>query len=489
MRRLPPVYPVAFVLAALLTLYVNAGEPITVLARPIIVAVLGAFVVQAICSALVRNHDGGALVALALFLILAGLWPLALVLGALPLWWGTISLSRRARGQSSLPRDPLLLGGRILQVFAIALLAVVTLSGILAGAFAWPTLPAAERGANASGDPPNVYLIQLDGYPGFDAVRALGFSNDAFAEGLEALGFEVSREARSNYSQTWPTLASMFQMRYLDEEPGLLPSPADLGEQRRRLHQLMNRGRALSTLHELGYGVSTLTSPFSSTDLSTADTVTRAAQLNEFEELLLRKSGVLSLLGDPAEDWVADQARSWIEANIDAIGAVPGPRLVFNHVMAPHPPFLFASDGEETPLRDCYPRSCPFWVTELAGTETSVEEYSQALQEELAYLNGRVLDRLTRLVADDPDAIVIVYSDHGMRFDEANVAEHFEILFAARTPGRTGVFPDSVSLVNLFPLLFNSYADTGLPVHDYRAWRSGLLPLDLTPVAAEEGRQ
>jgi hypothetical protein len=489
MRRVPPLYPIALVLTALLTLFVNAGEPVTVLPRPIVAAVLGVLVIQALSSALIRNHDVGALVTLALLLLVAGLWPLALLLAALPLWWASISLLRRRRGESPLSTDPLRLGSRILQVFASALLGVVTVSGLLAGAFAWPTRPEVQRVAPAPDDLPNVYLIQLDGYPGFDAVRALGISNDAFGDGLEALGFEVSRSARSNYSQTWPTLASMFQMRYLEEEPGLLPSPADLGEQRRRLGRLMNGGRALSTLRELGYEISTITSPFSSTDLATAERVTRSALLNEFEELLLRKSGLLALLGDPAEDWVADQARSWIEANINGIAAVPGQSLVFNHVMAPHPPFLFTADGSETPLRGCYPRSCPFWVTELAGTETSVEEYGLALQAELSYLNRRVLHRVEQLIADDPGAIVILFSDHGMRFDEANMPEHFEILFAARTPGQTEVFPDSVSLVNLFPLLLNSYADAGLPVHGYRAWRSGLLPLDLAPVTTDEGSQ
>jgi hypothetical protein len=485
MPRTIPLYPLALVLAAVVTLFVNAGEPVTVLPRPVVVAALVVLTVQLLLSLLLRSRELGALATLVGLLMVARLWPLAAALLIAPAWWLVISWSRRRRGLERLSSRSLQVGHRALGVFSGVLLAVVVVFGALSGAFRWygPDTTAAVD-AEGSSTLPNIYLVLLDGYPSLQAVRDLGFDNESFAEELGRLGFEVSRESRSNYSQTWPTLASMFQMGYLQDEAGLLPAPPDLGEQRRRLAKVINTGRALAALRSAGYRIATMPSPFSSTALLAADRVVETGDLNEFEELLLRNSGVLNLFGDAGEAWVVSQERGWIESNIDALGvpAASGPTLTFNHIMAPHPPFLFKADGSATEPRECYPRTCPFWVTELAGTETSVAEYGDALEAELAYLNARILERLETLITQDPGGVVILFSDHGLRFDASGTDEAFENFFAARTPGRQGLFGSSASPVNLFPTLLNEYLRTDFAIAPYRAWRSGLLPLNLSPL-------
>ena len=484
-RRIP-VYPVALVLTALLTLFVNAGEPVTVLPRPVAVAVFLVLALQGLCSFVLRGAARGALATASLLLAVAGLWPLALALLVPPAWWLAISWLRQMRNQPPLSSDSLRIGQRALNIFSVILLVITIGTAVLVGAFRFYGPPRADSSPGGSQlSLPNIYLIQLDGYPGLDSVReTLGIDNESFAASLEAMGFDVVRGSRSNYTQTWPTLASMFEMTYLQDEPGLLPAPADLGEQRRRLAAVMNRGRALDELRAHGYRITTMPSAFSSASLLTADRVIEGGQMNEFEELVLRKSGIIGLLGDWGQSWIASEARARIEAGIDALGeqrpAVP--TFVFDHVLAPHPPFLFEADGSPTPLRSCYPHPCPFWVADLAGTQTTKAGYGQALQAELTYLNHRVLDGVNHLVAADPSAVVILFSDHGMRFDPEDIPEHFENFFAARTPGKAEVFDQQLSLVNVFPELLNAYLGTDIESVPYQAWQSALMPLDLTRV-------
>lgn len=76
------------------------------------------------------------------------------------------------------------------------------------------------------------------------------------------------------------------------------------------------------------------------------------------------------------------------------------------------------------------------------------------------------------IVTARPGAVVIVLSDHGPeeRIDwwepaEPGIRDRVSNLFWARTPGRSGVLPDDISLVNVFARLFNAYFETDLPMH------------------------
>jgi hypothetical protein len=81
-------------------------------------------------------------------------------------------------------------------------------------------------------------------------------------------------------------------------------------------------------------------------------------------------------------------------------------------------------------------------------------------------------------VDQDPDAVIVLFSDHGhqwVRFpygslDDEPLAEFGDmtqrsrILLAARTPGKEGVIPSDIGLVNLLGRLLNAY--TGQPWTD-----------------------
>ena len=71
----------------------------------------------------------------------------------------------------------------------------------------------------------------------------------------------------------------------------------------------------------------------------------------------------------------------------------------------------------------------------------------------------------TVLVASPRPPIILVLSDHGSSLDVTvtNAETRLRNLFAAYTPGHDGLFPDDVTLVNVFPRLLDGYFGLHLP--------------------------
>jgi hypothetical protein len=108
-------------------------------------------------------------------------------------------------------------------------------------------------------------------------------------------------------------------------------------------------------------------------------------------------------------------------------------------------------------------------------------EFGHRLATQVDKLNESVVSTLETIVADDPSGIVIVMSDHGIRHHVDNWDEHFDTLFAARTPGRE-MFADDISPVNVFRRILTDVFGADLPDLPYEAWRSDWnLPMDLAP--------
>lgn len=75
-------------------------------------------------------------------------------------------------------------------------------------------IPAHNSGA---GDSADIFYILLDGYGGEEVLgRYFQIDNEPFYKMLEERGFAVLRKSRSNYSSTIQSLASTFNMDYLD---------------------------------------------------------------------------------------------------------------------------------------------------------------------------------------------------------------------------------------------------------------------------------
>jgi hypothetical protein len=504
-------------LAAAFVLNIALGNEVEVagIVRPLAVAMTFASLLTLAAWAVIRNRWDGALVATVLLLALATPVPayrawevLAPLLGpagtlaafgmmlTLLLGVPAVLALRALRRGRPVPRP----GPGGLNAFAILLLAVVVLSGTL------PRVPAAigqlaERPVEVdvptpAEPPPNIVVILLDGYPRADILqRRLGIDNSAFLAELRNLGFDVADDSRSNYEFTGLTLASMFQMRYLDEVPRLQPLIGTPGAHHDAVRDAAADGSAFTAMRAAGYEVVLAPPDWEHAKLRSAgDRILEHGQLTDLERTALGRTWLLDLVTVVAPNIFTEQERDLLVAqldDLDAFAAAPPaePTFLFIHVPGPHAPQVVDANGDPVRLA-----ARQIGADNPAELGVSREEYERGYAEEVAYMNRRVLAAVERLQATDPMATIIIMSDHGYTQEPmaSDPEARFGNLFAAYTPGVPGLFADAPTPVNVFAILLNAQLGTSLPVHEdgYFLSADEFDPLLLTEalVMACEGR-
>jgi hypothetical protein len=430
-----------------------------------------------------RDRHRGAVLATVVVIVLAGLWPLALLV-ALPLVW---TLLRRLVRRTAVALPSARRISTVLNVLALMAVVIGVFTVVASDPDRLQPQDRADIGVAAE-HAPDIYLVWLDGYPRSDTLReTFDIDNGPFLAGLEERGFTVSRGSRSNYDLTWLTMSSLFHMAYVDSIPQLeQPSDEPIG-QFKQLRRAVNAAPAMNRLRAAGYTVVSSQGAFTDAGFSNAEIVLDDGQLNQFEEQLMRLTTLARLVDFVDPDWFAGQARSWIRSSFEHLRVMAerrqpeGPIAMLAHVMAPHPPFVMAPDGPR-PAPDCHPARCFLWETHLDDLGMTHADYASRLREYLDVTNGMILDALDRVVAARPDAVVILMSDHGTRYRRDDIREHFQSFFAARTPEHDGLFPQDISPVNVFPILFGAYLGDETSLKPYEAWRwPGARPLELVP--------
>ncbi len=329
-----------------------------------------------------------------------------------------------------------------------------------------------------TGDAPDVYNIVLDRYAGSTALaEGFDFDNEPFLTALEERGFHVARHAHANYIKTPLSLVSSLNMDYLDPEP--LVAAQESGRDRDPIHRLL-RGRLVvpSALKELGYQyvhVANWWQP-SATNID-ADRVFRYSGQDEFSAVLAQTT-LLRAFNEPAAapsdpyDWqVLYNHTRYALDKLEQIPDLPGPKFVFAHLLIPHDPYVFDTDGS-------------FTGRALVAERGRVESYRRQLQ----YANTRVLEIIDGIVAEDPDAVILLQADEGpfpARYAEdewafrwrdatdAELEEKFGILFAMRVPGAdvdAAGFHDDITPVNAWRVIFNARFGTDLPMLPETIW-------------------
>jgi len=331
-------------------------------------------------------------------------------------------------------------------------------------------------------------VLILDGYPRADTLADdLGIDNSGFVSELESAGFFVDDASRANYMKTWLSVASMLHLRFVDEIPMLQEPLQNPAGQHRLAGRAIQQAPFADALRERGYEIVTSTSSFTETDLLTADRVLDPGQPTNFENHVMETTMVARIVETVAPGLLARLQVDQAVEGLDHLRSVARERstqpiFMLTHIEAPHTPFAVDAAGDPAPMPDCYPISCSAFDHYFSVLGMTRDEYSERLAGYLAYTNRHVLDAVAEVVRERPDAVVIVLSDHGSRYDEDDPQEHFRNLFAARTPGAADVFPPGTHLVNVFRHLSNAYFDTDFEPMPYQAWFSDGLLLDLAAV-------
>lgn len=463
MSRAVAAAPVLSAMAFVLTIYVDKGQVLEALPRPVLVAAGATVIFQIGAMLLLRNGERGA--AAALLFLLALLDPRLAVL-VLAGWLTVSELAKRrdraVRWQWAAPA--------LAVMFVFSVLRLVSSPAFDLGDFADA---GAVRAADEPVTGPDIFVMLLDGYPRSDTLLSKGYDNSWFERQLESRGFDVARDSHSNYEFTYLVLPTMFHMAHALEIDVVDQAAPDWHHQRRAIREALKASPALQTIREAGYRTVSAGWPASVLTLTAVDDYVDTGGINQFEREVLQSTAIYSWLPELALSHHRDRILGALTAT-EAIATDPSATFMFTHILSPHVPFVFDRAGQ-LPQLQCG-TSCDRFIIYAEASGLTDDEFDAAYADQVHYLNGRVLDTLDGIIESSPDAAIVVFSDHGMRADHAVSAEWFASFMATRTPGHGEFVAEDARPIEIMSRVLNEYFGeaTAVPVDEtyYSPFRS-----------------
>jgi len=288
-----------------------------------------------------------------------------------------------------------------------------------------------------SGEKRNVYYLLFDEYGGDDNLKFyFGYDNGPFWSALEDRGFSVSRTSRNGESCWTDTLVpNMLCLDYVADDA--------MPEKVRRSY--LEKPLLSELFLANGYRVN-LINHRAFLRIQGATELTWGQREDNISEYLFENSIFCKLprIKDSIKarmflnyrDNYAGPLMNAISALESCTGNLDGPTLTVSYIQCPHAPFLFNADGTTRDLSQGYGW---YWKDQSL--------YPAQLQ----YINTVILNTVDSIEEADPDAVILLLSDHGARvslhmveqfggprFDAAGETDYMmNMLLAVRVPGQT----------------------------------------------------
>jgi len=294
----------------------------------------------------------------------------------------------------------------------------------------------------SANQPRDIYLIVLDSYMRSDwLLENLDVNNDEFIQALESLGFTVGDCSRSNYSYTLQSMTSELNMNYLVD--------LDLQMNNLDLSAALKNSAVRKVLENEDYDFVFFETGYPWIEMTDADrfiALDETADWNAFEVMFLETT----LFKIPYDYYLENAVDLSIEDRLIHDRAVninktlnqlnpslrnDAPMFVYAHIISPHPPYLFTSNGNINYDWEQDPR---------ASARLTYE-----------YLNMRMIEVLSTIISESEiEPIIILQSDHG----DGEGGYRNLILNAYYLPdgGSASLYP-AITPVNTFRLIFNHY--------------------------------
>jgi hypothetical protein len=139
--------------------------------------------------------------------------------------------------------------------------------------------------------------------------------------------------------------------------------------------------------------------------------------------------------------------------SMDKLAHMPGPKFVFIHLIQPHPLFVFGPDGLPTN---------PALFMDANGIY-SQENYYSGYRNQVKYISDQLEQAVTTLLAvSSSPPIIIIQGDHAPWLQTGN--DQFKILNAYYLPGHNDLLYPTISPVNTFRLIFDTYLGADYPL-------------------------
>ena len=339
---------------------------------------------------------------------------------------------------------------------------------------------------------PDIYYLIMDGYGRADALQMwYGHDNSDFLNFLKDKGFFVAAEGRTNYAQTALSQSSSLNFQYLDQIPQQISAQSS---NRLPLEAMLESNRLFHALKQLGYRIVTFPTGYLFTDigLNVDQQVAPPGGLTSFQTELLKTTPLPNLLRLFTGKTLYDLHRERILyalAHLPEATSDTAPTLVYAHILAPHPPFVFGQNGE--PLGDdlsAFSLADGNWFTGSMGREAYVEGY----RSQLIFVSNQLRQTVERILSTARrPTIIVIQGDHGPGSmldwedpDKTNFGERMSILNAYYFPDQNyaALYP-GITPVNTFRVILNTYFGAALPLLEDRSYFSRMTrPYDFIDV-------
>jgi len=259
---------------------------------------------------------------------------------------------------------------------------------------------------------PNIYFIVPDRMPSIEAMRETGINPDSFVSDMRNMGFYVKENQLSHdpYTVDMKGMKTTRTMRYFASvlNDGI---EIPLGSEYTYCRNLIKQPALFDTLHSKGYTIVNIASWFSETkDILTADFNLKYSNTGLLEKVFenelsvaywsrtafnminfrfMQSDASLGSVERGRAAWQAGELNVWSQA-------VHGQGLfIVAHILMPHEPFVFDSEGGPANTKLSQP-----------------DQYQEQTEYALTYLK----DIAAGILANDPEAIIIIQSDEGMAY-------------------------------------------------------------------------
>ena len=308
---------------------------------------------------------------------------------------------------------------------------------------------------------PDIYYLVFDEAAGFEVARRYWPSPevDGLVSFLEGIGFYVAEESHGESIHTLHEIST--RLNY-EKYP--------IGDEYFEIYnKAIGNNAVMAYLKELGYTIIAYDerrTPYPTMLPVPADILIeespdknagRAVFLDDYKILVLQSTMLRSFLNQDPELHHHRNMILYTSENI-ASEHVPSPRFVYAHLMLPHGPFIFSGNGTITVSGRSehfnwqrYPENYKFFLSVAQLTVNNIVSETKG------------------------NAVIILQSDHGARnFTESpyigsfqNFPEEYKtwIVNAVYLPNCDDApLTQDLDPINTFPIVFNCYFDTDIPL-------------------------
>ncbi|HEX2997286.1 MAG TPA: sulfatase-like hydrolase/transferase [Anaerolineales bacterium] len=353
--------------------------------------------------------------------------------------------------------------GGILTLFAVARMLQHDLSIYQAGRHSNDAQNSLIQQSNdANAQKPDIYLILLDAHTSIRTIKdEFNYDASQFQQELEDLGFYVAECAQSNYPITKLSVTSTFYANY-HQEATLYPLFSSLS-----IKTLRAEGYQVITFENRSNGHFDIGEDVRLSRNQTLLNVDLTGGLNEFEVMLWKTS--FARIGydmpqlipafnvESLHEWEYYEHYQQTYYMLDELKRLPetgGPKFVFAHFLVPHPPFIFAPDGE------------------FAWSEGQAQGYVSNAK----FIDSQIASVVAEIIRKSKTPpVIILMGDHGATGVPSRETPEWRMsilnAYYVNDQAKKDLYP-TITPVNTFRVIFNNYFGTSYPLLEDKSYHT-----------------